>query len=96
MNPRTIEPGTRAYKNLQAVASMLSALSENGRRYRVGDCYFDFGQGWMWTCILKDNPDWGEVQAVCPRDWERIILAETAGDLAEAVEAIRSDEWFTD
>ena len=43
------------YKNLQAVASMLTATSKNGYIYQVENVYLDFGQDWMWTTIVAYN-----------------------------------------
>lgn len=53
MNPRVLEWRTRQYKNLEAVAKMLEALSPNGAVYEVENVYFDFGQDWLWTTIVR-------------------------------------------
>ena len=95
MNPTTIKKGTREYKNLVAVAGMLTALSATGYEYRVEDVYFDFGQNWMWTTITRDSK-WGGVQVLSPRDWNGVIFATSTAELAEAVDEIRNDKYFSD
>ncbi len=94
MNPRRIEFGTREYTKLEAVAKMLEAVSEKNALYEVRDVYFDFGQNWMWTTISRIGGEWGDVQILSPRQWEMILLADNATQLAEAVDDIRSDKYF--
>lgn len=94
MNPTTINYGTKEYKNLVAVAKMLEAVSEKNAVYEVRDVYFDFGQNWMWTTISRIGGEWGDVQILSPRQWEMILLADNAKQLAEAVNDIRSDKYF--
>ena len=97
-NPRVIESGTREYKNLRAVAKMLEALSPNGVEYEVGETYFDFGQDWIWTTILAYEKDsvFGGYQAINPRDWESVIMAENENDFAKVVSVIRNNKFFND
>ena len=80
MNPCTIDYGTKEYKNLVAVASLLNAISDNG--YYVGETYFDYGQDWVWTTIMYHSK-WGDVQALYPRQWEEILLAGSIEELAK-------------
>lgn len=65
--------GTEERNNLEKAAEILTAQNEYGRKYYVGETYFDFGQRWMWTTIMYENEDWGSVQALCPRDQELIV-----------------------
>ena len=94
MNPRRIEFGTSEYTKLEAVAKMLEAVSEKNAVYEVRDVYFDFGQNWMWTTILRIGGEWGDVQILSPRQWEMVLLANNATQLAEVVDDIRSDKYF--
>ncbi len=93
-NPRTIKQNTSEFEKLEAAAAMLEAFSPNGAWYTVENVYFDLGQDWMWTTICRTR--YKECQVLSPRDWEAIITAETPAEIAEAVEAIRSDKYFGD
>lgn len=93
-NPRRVEIGSREYKNLEAVAKMLEAVSPNEAIYEVSDCYFDYGQNWMWTTILRFG--FRECQILSPRQWEEILLADGIAELAEVAENIRNDKYFGD
>jgi hypothetical protein len=85
----------KAYKNMIAVAKILTAVSINDYEYKVEDVYFDFGQDWMWTTITHDSK-WGGVQILNPRQWEKIVMAFTVEELFSAVEDIRSGKYFDD
>lgn len=93
-NPKEIDYGTKEYCKLESVANILQALSPNGAQYFVSDCFFDIGQNWVWTTIIRNG--FRDCQILCPRDWERIITAETPQDIADVVEAIRHDRFFGD
>ena len=92
MNPRVIEVGTKEYKNMMAVAKMLEAISSNGIRYEVENCYFDIGQDWMQTTIIAHNDKESGIlssyQAINPKEWGHIVCAQTVEDLAECVNEI--------
>lgn len=92
---RTFNADEREYKNLKAVAAILTAVSPNKKIYRVEDVYFDYGQNWMWTTISTDSK-WGGVQVLSPRQWFDIVTAETVAQLAECVEDVRNDKYFSD
>lgn len=94
MNPRVFEWRTRQYKNLEAVAKMLEALSPNEAIYEVENVFFDFGQNWMWTTIVRYRHM--ECQVLTPKEWNEVISAETVEDLANAVNDIRNGDWFGD
>ena len=96
MNPRRIEFGTREYTKLEAVAKMLEAVSDKNAVYEVRDVYFDLGQNWMWTTISRVGGMFGGTQILSPRQWEMILIADNATQLAEAVDDIRSDEYFSE
>ena len=92
---RTYSRNDREWKNLNAVAKMLEAQSKNGYRYEVEDCYFDYGQDWMFTTIICHgrNASW---QVGCPRDWSRIVEAESLEELTEVANTMRQSEFFGD
>lgn len=89
---RTLKYSERGFKNLSAVASVLTAVSKNGFSYRVRDTYLDYGQGWMWTTIIDSR----DVQILSPRDWKEIVQATTADELFSAIKKIMNDEYFGD
>ena len=95
---RTLNKNEKAYKNLVAVAKMLEACNPNEMTYKVEEVYFDFGQDWMWTTIIEYG---GQsvftrigVQAINPREWREITLAETPAELAACAEAILNKNVF--
>lgn len=91
------EEHTVEWKNLAAVAKMLEALSENDASYYVGDTWFDYGQGWEWTTIIRAQKGTiYDVQILSPKKHEMVIEAKSASDLAKAVDAIRNDEYFNE
>lgn len=97
MTERIIRVDEPEYKKLKAVASALEMLSKNNASYVVRDVYLDFGQNWMWTTICRENCSWElECQILCPRDWKAIMNIQTADELAEIVNVIRSGEYFND
>lgn len=94
MNYRVIQKNEPEYKNFQAVAAMLEALSPNGATYEVKDVYLDMGQDWMWTTIVRHG--FRECQVLSPRDWAGIWCCSTADGLAFVVNQIRRDKYFAD
>lgn len=82
--------GTQFYRNLKLASAMMQ-YTDPDSEYVVEDTYFDFGQDWMWTTIIKKNADnkWcNGVQILCPRDEDRILLADTPEEIAEIVNDI--------
>lgn len=92
---RTYSPDTDEYKRLTVAARVLTDVSVKGIVYTVEDTYFDYGQRWMWTTIIANDPSssFGSYQALCPRDYERILLTD---DLLTTLSAIRADKWWSD
>ena len=92
---RTYSPDTDAYKRLTTAATVLTAVSPKGITYTVEDTYFDYGQDWMWTTLIANDPAsvFGSYQALCPRDYELIL---TTDDMLTTLTAIRSDKWWGD
>lgn len=92
---KTYVPDTAEYKALANAAAILTATSKKGVTYTVGDCYFDFGQDWIWTTILANNPnsEWGSYQALCPRDYEKILRSD---DLLTTIAEIKADKYWSD
>lgn len=82
--------GTQFYKNLKLASAMME-YEDPESEYVVEDTYFDYGQDWMWTTIIKRTPDnqWcSGVQILCPRDEDRILLADSPMEIAEIVNDI--------
>ena len=92
---RIYTPDTDEYKRLATAATILSAVSPNRIKYTVGETYFDYGQDWMWTTIIANDPSstFGSYQALCPRDYENILLTD---DMLTTLSAIRADKWWSD
>lgn len=92
---RVLQENEQAYKNMEAVAAMLTALSKKGFVYVVDVTYLDYGQDWLWTTISY-NCGWCVVQLLNPREWQEIVLADTAEELGRIVDEIRRDKYFED
>lgn len=82
----------RAYSALQFAASYLNMRAADlGKSYwyTVEDCYFDFGQNWMWTTIIAHDPSMGTSwQAIYPNMQERILEATSYLDITDTVEEL--------
>lgn len=94
MNERILKRNEQGYKNMLAVARVLSAFSKNNATYYVDDVYLDFGQNWMWTTICRTGHM--DCQVLCPRDWKLVVGANNIDELAAAVRSIQSDRFFND
>lgn len=92
---RTLARSESAYKNISAVAAMLTAFSPNGYEYKVENVYLDFGQNWMWTTITRESK-WGGVQVLNPREWGEVTTADSPEALGKIVSAIMAGEYFND
>ena len=91
---RAYEPGTNEHKRLEMAAAIMNIKSPRGYHYHVGDCYFDYGQDWMWTTILCDGSGgFGGYQALCPRDHEAIIMGN---NIEAAVDMVFNDKYCPD
>ena len=83
-------PGSAEHLALTRAAALMTGLSPNGWRYFVGDTYFDFGQGWLWTTILCEHSSdavLGCFQAINPAIQKSILQAESAEELLEIAKA---------
>ena len=74
--------------NLSMAAKIMTALAcDNNIEYVVQDCYFDYGQDWMWTTILKINHNEVGILRSCqfinPRQWKEIISIESKEEMLE-------------
>ena len=83
---KIFNPGSIEYSKLEAAANLLSLFT--GKKYYVDETYFDFGQDWKWTTILKADSSFGAVQALTPKDQENILTADSATELGKAVDAV--------
>lgn len=89
----TFSPESYEYSRLKLAAAMMTVKSPCGYQYVVEDTYFDFGQDWKWTTIVREDGKWGGVQALAPRQQEDIILAD---NIEHAVDAVFAGKWCTD
>ncbi len=90
---RTYSANTEEVKRLKLACYELEQISPYSTRYTVEDVYFDLGQDWMWTTIIAHHLSGGTWQALCPRDFERILLSD---DIRKTCEEITSDKWWYD
>ena len=92
---RTYTPDTEEYTRLTTASKVLTAVSPKHITYTVEDTYFDYGQRWTWTTIIGHDPSshFGGYQALCPRDYEKILLTD---DLLTTLSEIRADKWWRD
>lgn len=88
--------GSRNFEKLELVAKMMTYASPKRFKYVVEETYFDFGQGWKWTTIIREGGEWGGVQALSPRQQEDILMAETLEEMVAAVNAVFEDKWCSD
>lgn len=92
---RTYTPDTDEYARLTTAARVLTDVSPNHITYTVEDTFFDYGQGWMWTTVIANDPSscFGSYQALCPRDYEKILLTD---DILKTLSEVRADKWWRD
>ena len=92
---RTYSKDSHEYDMLERACAVLTATSKKGITYKVEDTYFDFGQNWMWTTIIAHDPNscFGSYQAVCPRDYEKILCSD---DLLGTLVKVKADKFWND
>lgn len=92
---RTYEPNSYEFEQLRIAAEHMTEKSPRKFRYYVGDTYFDFKRGWMWTTILcVSNPQTVTTyQALTPKQQEEIILST---DLKRATDDYFAAKWCPD
>lgn len=73
---------SREHNNLIAAASFLGACAGERVTFSVRETYFDLGQNWMWTTIIRDGDN---VQILNPRDHAEIVTARNADELYKAI-----------
>ena len=92
MTERVLYRDEQAYKNMQAVAGVLTINSPKGYYYRVKNVYLDFGQDWMWTTICREGEH--ACQILSPRQWKMIVEADDPmSRLNCVVDLIHGDYW---
>ena len=75
---KTFDKGSKEHNALQAFADRVNAKG-SPVQLQVEDCYFDFGQNWMWTTLIahdttKDPSNiLSSWQALSPKDQEYVI-----------------------
>ena len=88
---RQYAPNSDEYVKLSLASSELTKQSTKGTAFYVDDCYFDLGQDWMWTTIIARRTNGDSWQALCPRDYEKILLST---DIPATVSEIMADKYW--
>lgn len=94
MEIRTINREEREHAVLEMAALRLTALSPNGATYAVEDTYFDYGQDWMWTTIIRHG--FRECQVLDPSEWQAVVSCDSFSELEEVIDRIRNSRYFSD
>lgn len=94
MTERILSKNEIEYHKLDVVATILENESKNHAKYIVQDVYLDFGANWMWTTICRKG--YLDCQVLSPREWQKIILAESFTELVDIAHEIMNDKYFGD
>ena len=96
MTERVLRPFADAnlYNRFEAIASILTAYSPHNATYVVEVVYLDYDQDWKWTTIVRKG--YNECQILYPRDWQRIIEADTMEKLFDIVKDLVNDKYNLD
>ena len=96
MTERILKPFADAnlYNRFGAIASILTAYSPHNAFYVVENVYLDYDQDWKWTTIVRKG--YNECQILYPKDWQRIIEADTMEKLYEIINDLMNDEYELD
>lgn len=94
MHPSTVKITSKEYKRLNAIASILEALSPNNATYFVSECYFNTEERQLWTNIVRRNFKEGQLLDADRR--EKALDADTLDKIIEMVNEIREDPFFGD
>lgn len=94
MEPAIVYGRERA--NLILAGHIASMLSPNGYVYRIGNTYFDDGQDWEWTTLIAHEGNGDTHQALNPREWSEICLAETPEQIVAIVREMFEDKFCPD
>lgn len=90
---RVYSEDSTEYKKLEKAARILTAISPKEIYYCVTNVYFDFGQDWLWTTICAVPKKSASYQALCPRDFEKILHSD---NLLLTVDEIIHDKYWSD
>lgn len=90
---RVYAPNSDEMVKLKLACYELGRLSKHGTTYTVEDIYFDLGQNWMYSAIVANSRSGQSWQALCPRDYERVLLSN---NMAETCSDIVSDKYWYD
>lgn len=82
----------KEYKKLKLVAEFLNDIAlerKIGRFYEVKDTYFDYGQNWKWTTIIKEDFKTDRTcQILSPKELKEIITTDSIERLYEIAESL--------
>ena len=92
MQPKVLKDDASISK-LRAFVHLLNCFAPPDLYFGVENCYFDYGQGWKWTTIIRydqtqEGSVLGKCQCVDPATWERILLAEKPSDFLALCEQV--------
>ena len=76
---KVFEKGTEAFERLEKLAAVLTLKSPRHYQYYVGETYFDYDQGWMWTTVLCDTGELGvtgRYQALSPANQKAVLICD--------------------
>lgn len=90
---RIYAPDSHEQMKLKLACYELEQLTTKGTRYTVEDIYFDLGQNWMYSAIVAHSTDGTSWQALCPRDYENVLLST---DVRKTCEEIVADKYWYD
>ena len=93
LNPYSKED-EKLYMRMEAIASILTIYSPHNANYIVENVYYDYGQNWMWTTIVRHG--YNECQILYPRDWQNIIEADTEEKLHKVIKDLMNDDYELD
>lgn len=90
---RVYSEDSAEYKKLEKAAKIMTAISPKEIFYCVVDAFFDAGQNWLWTTICALPKERESYQALCPRDYEKILHSD---NLLLTVNEIVHDKFWSD
>lgn len=92
---RVLDPkiDIKEYNNLKLAAYILEKTSPNSHTYTVKNTYLDYGQDWSWTTIIDET---AEAQILNPKEWKKLISANSTREVDEIVDEIKNDKYFLD
>lgn len=92
---KVFQEGSIEIGKLRFAAYLMENKSPNHWRYVVSDTYFDVGQKWMWTTVIRQG-DTSTGQAFTSAWQKKILSAETFKEIDEIVNQYFADKYCYD